>query len=118
MTKLFGAATLVLTLASFGCDDGADHHPRTAGVLELTGDPAAGMTEFAGRCGVATCHGADGNTPGTPKTAKLGEEVPGNPDTFVVDVMFKGDGDMPAQTNMTDQQAADVLAYLRMLFGD
>ncbi|MBC8068869.1 MAG: cytochrome c [Deltaproteobacteria bacterium] len=116
--SLLRVAALSIILASLGCDDEPDHHPRTEGVLALQGDAAAGQSVFTGTCGTTVCHGADGNTPGTPQTAKLGDEVPGNPDSFLADIILKGDGPMPPQDQLTDQEIADVIAHLRVLFGE
>jgi mono/diheme cytochrome c family protein len=115
---LLRVAAFSITLASLGCDDEPDHHERTEAVLALEGDAVAGEPVFTGTCGVSTCHGADGNTPGTPQTAKLGDEVPGNPDSFLADIILKGDGPMPPQTQLSDQEIADVIAHLRVLFGE
>ncbi len=118
MTKPIRALVLLLTLAPIACDDGGEpSHARTEGVLALEGDTMTGMTTFTAVCGVAACHGADGNTPGTPETKKLGEVIPGFSDTKVVDTILKGDGPMPPQTQLSDQEIADVLAYVRDTFG-
>src|SRR5688500_3436239 len=109
---------LSITLASVACDgEEASDHMRTEGVLALTGEAAGGMMVFSTVCGTAACHGADGNTPGTAETKKLGEVAPGMSDREIVNTVLKGDGPMPPQTQLTDQEIADVLAYVRDTFG-
>ncbi|HWB80583.1 MAG TPA: cytochrome c [Nannocystaceae bacterium] len=122
MTKSIRLLALSFTLAAFACDDGGEDaepdHARTQGVLDLQGDTAAGATVFMMICGTSACHGADGNTPGTADTKKLSEEIPGRDDRNIVNVILKGEGPMPPQEAiLNDQQIADVLAYVRDTFG-
>jgi len=117
----------VFTLAwSPGCDGGegeegegeeAGDHERTDGVLALEGDPRSGESVFTMVCGVSTCHGADGNTPGTAEAARLTDEVPELGDREIVNVVLNGYETMAAQSQLSDQQIADTLAYLRQTFG-
>lgn len=116
------AITFAMTLVS-GCDDGGDESgeegggSRTDMILGLSGTSAAGQTVFTNNCGVASCHGADGNTPGTSSTKRLSDEIPSLSDKQIVDVVINGEGTMPPQSALSDQQVADVLAYVQETFG-
>jgi mono/diheme cytochrome c family protein len=117
------AITFAMTLVP-ACDDGGDESggeegggSRTDMILALSGTSAAGQTVFTANCGVASCHGADGNTPGTSSTKRLSDEIPGLSDKQIVDIVINGEGTMPPQTGLSDQQVADVLAYVQETFG-
>lgn len=114
---------LIAALLSLpACDDGGDSNDtggndsRVDTILALTPDAAAGQTVFADTCGLASCHGADGNTPGTASTKKLSDEIAELGDAAVVSVIIDGKDSMPAQS-LSDQQVADVLAYVNETFG-
>lgn len=117
------ALTFVMTLVP-ACDDGGDESGGEEGggsranmILALSGTTAAGNTVFTANCGVASCHGADGNTPGTADTKRLDEEIPAMSDEDIVTVVIEGEGLMPPQSALSDQQVADVLAYVKATFG-
>lgn len=115
------ALTFAMTLFP-ACDDGGDESGGEGGgrvdtILGLSGTSAAGQTVFTNNCGVASCHGADGNMPGTADTKRLDEEIPSLSDAQIVDVIINGEGLMPPQTALSDQQVADVLAYVQATFG-
>lgn len=111
--------TLGLVLAALtacGKDETGETGPTTTpptgtGPLDLTGDATNGGTIYGNTC--AVCHGADGSGVSGPA---LTGTVAGMSDEDVVDVMLNGKGSMPAQS-LTNQEAADVLAYLRATFG-
>jgi mono/diheme cytochrome c family protein len=125
---------LVCTFAlalSFACDSGggdgdsdggtdaADGGDRAATILGLSGDMASGGTVFTANCGLAACHGADGLGTDSPAAASLAEVVPNKTDAEVVDDMLNGVNTpaMPPQTHLSDQELADVLAYVTGTFG-
>lgn len=83
---------------------------RIDAVLALTGDATNGGTVFGNTC--AGCHGADGASGSAPD---LTAEIPEVDDAELVEIMLFGEGTMPAQ-DLTDQDAADVLAYARVTF--
>lgn len=120
MTNLIRVLALSSTLAAIACDDGGGggsmDDPRTAGILMLDGDATAGMAVFQ-VCSTSSCHGADGNTPGTPDVKKLSEVIPEDDDHVIVETILKGTGAMPSQAHLSDQQIADVVAYVRDTFG-
>ena len=86
----------------------------------LTGDASAGATEFSNVC--AVCHGADG-TGETGVAPSLVDAVPEyTHDSELSDIILNGFDEanpdyptMPPQ-DLTDQQVADVIAYLRETF--
>lgn len=117
------AALLTLTLLA-GCDDyllptgggttDTSGTTRTDTVLGLTGDPVAGETTFGSTCQV--CHPDGGTTAGAGPA--LDTLVPTKTDAEIVDTMLNGYKTMPKQgSHLTDQESADVLAFLRQQFG-
>ena len=111
------AFTLAFTAAcgdkDTGTDSGGDSGASEVdAILALTGDATAGATTFSNTC--AACHGADG---ASGYAANLVEEIPSKDDAFIVNIIINGDGGgMPAQ-DLSDQEVADVLAYVRATFG-
>lgn len=79
-------------------------------ILSLDGDVAAGETVYNATCGAVSCHGPNGNDGPKPD---LTDEVPEKDDEALASIVRFGDGDMPAQTRLTDQDVADVIAYMR-----
>jgi mono/diheme cytochrome c family protein len=118
--------TLLLTLSAAlflpACDKEEDDDDgggntidpaRIDAILALPGDAGAGETVF-GRCAAAACHGADGNSGST--GAPLRDEVPGLSDERLIEIVLGGYETMAPQ-NLSDQEMADVLVYLRDTFG-
>ena len=108
----------VLVLAILGVLAGCehDHAPDDAdvsGILALTGDATAGATVFNNSCADSSCHGPDGNSGQGPN---LSDEVPNHDDEQLALVIKYGAHDMPAQSQLSDQQIADVIAYLNATF--
>lgn len=117
MKTLIPTLALLLAVVVSGCDDGEEPvNPRVNAVLELTGDPTAGAMVFSTVCGTVACHGPDGNTPGTPQTVKFSQRIPEMDDRGIADTVLSGLRTMPAQSNLTDQQVADVVAYVLETF--
>ena len=90
------------------CDDGGGDSQVDA-ILGLDGDATNGGNVFANTCGNGGCHGSDGDSGPAPNLS-------GNAfsDTQVVNAMVNGVGNMPPQ-NVSDQEAADVNAYVSTL---
>jgi mono/diheme cytochrome c family protein len=120
--RFLRVATLMLTVAA-ACDKGGDEdgdddgggtdNARTDAVLALTGDAAAGMATFTSVCGISTCHGADGNTPGTADTKRLSDVIPTMSDRELCNVILNGQEAMPPQLGTSsDQDVANVVAYV------
>lgn len=120
-TVLLGAALLCT-----GCDSDEDETTstgdgstggggdRTATILGLSPDPAAGDAVFSGGCGVAACHGADGDS--GPTAMPLSTRIPALSDEMIVGILLNGQGGMPPQDSRSDQELADVVAYLNETF--
>ncbi len=117
--------TAALGLAT-GCDDGGDDggdsgggsggEDRAAAILAIEGDAAAGQTVFEGNaCSIDACHGADGVS--GMASPSLDASVPNASDMQIVTTFLNGKGSMPAQAQLSDQQLADVLAYVSNTFG-
>lgn len=75
---------------------------------ELDGDSTNGEAVFSANC--ASCHGADGTGGSGPNlVAEAGED-----DAEWVEVILGGEDTMPAFVDvLTDQEIADVLAWLK-----
>lgn len=99
---------------TLACDSGGDEGgDDNSAIKDLTGDPAAGQTVFtSGQCATAGCHGADGNSGSAPA---LRDVVGSRTDDQIIDAVLDGKGAMPPQ-DLTDQQMADVLAWMRANF--
>lgn len=107
--------TLPLLLTPVACDsgDGDGGGDDNGAILDLTGDAAAGETVFtAGMCATAACHGSDGVSGQAPA---LDGVVGSRTDEQIIDSVLDGKGAMPPQ-DLSDQQMADVLAWLRQEF--
>lgn len=99
------------------CEGGTDGEEDAApkGVAfdaSLTGEGTRGAELYGARC--ATCHGADAR--GTSTGPDLAEDVAGERNEALWEVIQEGDDEMPAVA-LTAQGTADVIAYLRTLFG-
>lgn len=105
-------ALLTTTLACDSGDDGGGGDDNGA-ILGLTGDAAAGQTVFtAGMCSSAACHGTDGNSGSAPALSTV---VSSRSDDQIINSVLDGKAGMPPQ-DLTDQEMADVLAWLRDSF--
>ena len=116
MSRAVLAALLLPALTLLACGDkgddtGAVGDPDVQAVLELSGDASAGGDVFQTNC--SGCHGADGAGVSGPN---LNDRVPDLTDAEIVDTVINGVGSMPA-IGVTDQEAADVLAYVTTEFG-
>lgn len=98
-----------------GCNGGAEDDPAIVAILDLTGDTTAGEAVFADTCGTSSCHDADGSGGGS--GIDLREHVPHHSDYELVSFVLYGVDAMPP-LDVSDQEAADVLAYLRSTFGE
>jgi len=92
---------------------------RVADVLALSGDATAGATVFD-TCGLSNCHGPDG-TASISNARDLTTHVPTATDAqiikTVIDGSITGAAVMPPYGGQfSDQEIADVVAYLRATF--
>lgn len=102
-----------------GCDDGGDGDgggesggdDRGSAILALDGDASAGQSLFAAEaCSNMACHGADGTSGSA--TPSLDTAVSNASDAQIVNSFLNGKGSMPPQASYSDQQLADLLAYV------
>ena len=105
--RMIVASVLALGLTTtLACGDKDGGGGEFDDILALDGDATAGGTKFSSTC--AACHAADGTGGSGPS---LVDAVPGYSDEELLDIMLNGNGDM-APVSLSDQEAADVLAYL------
>lgn len=101
MRWMLGATVILMIQGLGGC---APHEPRAASVLALSGEPARGQALYSRTC--AHCHARNGGW-------RLTLQIYGN-DGFVSTLI---DGvphtRMPSFSSWSDQQLADVHAYIR-----
>lgn len=82
------------------------------GLGEVVGDSERGADVFSGTC--SGCHGYDGSGGSAPG---LMYAISGNSDEELEAIILEGSGGMPAQ-NLSAQEVADVIAYLRETYGE
>lgn len=103
---------MMLSLTLLACGDKDDSGGgEFDAILALTGNATAGATVYSQTC--ASCHAADGTGDTGPS---LVEHSPLHGDEELLGIILNGSGDM-APVPLEDQEAADVLAYLRATFG-
>jgi len=91
---------------------------RASDILSLEGDAANGEQIFndpSNLCASAGCHGADGVSGAA--TPTLEENLMSSTDMDIVETFLNGKGSMPTQAARTDQELADLLAYVTATFG-
>ena len=104
---------MVALLALAACDKGSD----SAGGGDLVGDAGRGAKVFADTCAQSNCHGPDGT--GSDKSSDaddLNKVVPGLTDAEIEARIENGFGLM-APVDISEQETADVIAYVRQEFG-
>ncbi len=85
---------------------------RVEDVLALTGDEASGEALYGSDC--SGCHGESGEGGLGPS---MSEVVSGHDDAAIVEITLLGLGeDMPAHEYLSDQDVADILAWLTANF--
>ncbi len=98
--------TAILLMLTAGCSG------KYSDILGLDADPAAGAEVFSANC--ATCHGANGEGDIGPA---MGESVTELSEDAFLNTVFNGtDGGMPS-FDLSDQEAADLVAYCDETFG-
>lgn len=94
-------------------DESVDEGDHTGWTGVVVGDAERGATIYAASC--AACHGASGlGGAGGPSLAK---EVAGESDEELVETIREGEDDMPPFPNLSEQDLADLIAWLRQRFG-
>ena len=111
---------LLLGVCDGGDDDHDDHvecsaaqSERASDIAALTADQTTGAAVFAQTCGSAGCHGADGVAGSAPN---LDDEIPEFDSESLSCLVLGGTGSMPSQASLSDQELADVLAYVQATF--
>jgi cytochrome c6 len=86
-------------------------NPDAATIAALSGDSANGKTLYENNCQV--CHGPNGKT-GTANKDIVHEAK--DETTEAISTILDGDGTMPSwRAQLTNQQVADIIAYLKTL---
>ena len=98
-----------------GCESGSDN-PDVATIVALSGDATSGESLYGTHC--SSCHMADGTgNPGL-NYPSLVEHAPHETDEEIVAIVLEGEEAMPAfRSQLSDQEVADVLAYIRATWG-
>lgn len=117
MTRSTLVPICALILASCGGDDhnddGHSHSEDVEHIMALHGDADSGAVVFDASCANSACHGVDGDSGTAPR---LSEAVPEHTDEQLAALIAYGDGDMPAQSSLSDQEVADVIAYVQQAY--
>jgi mono/diheme cytochrome c family protein len=96
-------------------DVGEPANPRAAAILTLGGNVAAGEQIYLSEC--ESCHRVDGTGVTNGGIGKdLTDWLPRNGDAAAVDAILNGRAGMLAYDFLSDQEIADVLAYVRATF--
>jgi mono/diheme cytochrome c family protein len=80
------------------------------------GDPANGAAVYAATCGITTCHGAERTGPDLASRVRIYDDARLE---LTIRNGVRGLGSspgMPAQRQLSGQDIADVIAYLRVLY--
>ncbi len=101
--------TLILMVLSFCTACGVDE--RAEDVVELQGNATNGKALYEMGCN--GCHGDDGRGGTYNISVVFARRV--HRDVAIADTIINGSDDMPAYDQWTDQQIADVIAYIHEL---
>lgn len=99
-------ATL-LTATLWACGSSSGDSDRAATISALTGNAADGKANYESTC--ATCHGSDG------KSGSEGRNITSVSKDEAIDQILNGGGSMPAYDDFSDQEIADLAAYVTSL---
>lgn len=104
MNKRDSTPIVVLAFLFAGCSESGGQ--RLSDIVALDGDPTAGAQFYADEC--ETCHGTDA-------TGGSSKGIAGEPEDVVVEATLEGPGAMPSFTSASDQELADVAAFVASL---
>lgn len=114
MRTIMTTALLLATTSLAACAP----DPRAMTIAGLTGDPAAGRMIYESTASptCASCHQTNGN--GNAAYPSLHSVATSRATESLATTIIHGEGQMPAfGSQLSDQQIADVIAYIRMAFG-
>ncbi len=121
MRKPFALACTLALAFTLGCDSGDDDDggddetgggDRVSTILGLTGDAAAGQAPYAANCGIDSCHGADGTASMSTNSTDITGASAMAMATSSIDGVLPN---MPSQSFLSDQELADIIAYVMTL---
>ncbi len=104
------AVSVSLLMVGCGSESTSSDDARAATVAALTGDVTAGASVYAANC--TNCHGANGKSGSTRKN--VASDAAGDR-TQAIKKVINGGGGMPVFASLSDQEIADVVAYLASL---
>ncbi|MFN7143853.1 MAG: c-type cytochrome [Myxococcota bacterium] len=97
--------TLALALLLTACTGST----KDTGGDEIVGDATAGADLYAANC--AACHGANGEGGTGPAMSEVATKSDAEIEGYIVN--GSDDGAMPPFPNLTEQEIADIIAYIR-----
>ncbi len=115
LCALLGVA---LTVGCGGDDEGTSsgggggNTSRVDAIAALDGNVTGGQTVYSQTCGLTSCHGPNGND-GAANAGDLPTLVPTKTKEEIIDIVINGTGDMVPQSQLSDQQVADAVAYVQ-----
>lgn len=110
---LLGACTADDDHDDHGSECDADDSMRADAIVDIPGDETMGATVFTQNCGVSACHGADGAAGPAPDLAEHVEHYDAD---ALACLLLAGEGTMPSQEALSDEELADVIAYVQATF--
>jgi cbb3-type cytochrome c oxidase subunit III len=120
MMKALGflATATVVAFAACGGDDDTASTAANCDVTSITslmGNATFGGTTYNSLCGSSACHGATGDG-GATNAGHLTELIPMRSTEQIAATVKCGKGAMPAQSQLTAQDIANVVAYVEETF--
>ena len=87
---------------------------RVDEIMSIQGNAPVGSDLFVNDCGDAQCHGYEGTVGPAPS---LPLHVPNLSNDELGCLLLTGSGEMPSHEEQSDQELADLIAYVRETFG-
>ncbi len=108
--RLAIALVAVSSLSALTALTGCGSNERTSSIGKLTGTASSGASVYATKC--LSCHGSDGRSGSARED--IAHEARDDSDE-AIDKILGGGGGMPSFSNLSDQDIADLVAYLKTL---